>query len=342
MQVRALVLVVPILVTGTLLLAQAPIDTTLHPGMAGSPGSGFNVVDNYGSINGSILTIDGRPITDTQVELHDTNGTVLAVAYSKANGSFEFTNLPTGQFDVVASRGVDQCHERIRVEHGPAQVTLRMTSPKSEPGSGNTVSVATLRIPDKAEDEFRKASDAFQKNKLDEAEKHNEKALASVPNYAQALTMRGLLKINRGDIAGGTEALHAAIHNDPNYPLAYFAMGATLNGEGQYTEAQKAIEQGLKIEPTSWQGYFELSKAVMGQHDFRNALKYVVKAEGLGGGVYAPMHLVKAHALLGLKDYDEAATELEQYLAKDSTGPRAEEARRTLDQAKAFSATASN
>jgi tetratricopeptide (TPR) repeat protein len=342
MQVRALVLVVPILVTGTLLLAQVPIDTNLHPGMTGNPGSSFNAVDNYGSISGSLLTVDGRPITDTQVELHDPNGTVLAIAYSKSNGSFEFTNLPSGQFDVVASRGVDQSHERIRVEHGPAQVTLRMSTPVSRPGSGNTVSVATLRIPDKAEDEFRKASDAFQKNKLDEAEKHNEKALALVPSYAQALTMRGLLKINRGDLAGGTEALQAAIHNDPNYPLAYFVMGATLNSQGQFSEAQRTIEQGLKIEPTSWQGYFELSKAVVGQHDFRNGLKYVVKAESLGGGVYAPMHLVKAHALLGLKDYDEAATELEQYLAKDSTGPRADEARKVLDQAKAFSATASN
>jgi tetratricopeptide (TPR) repeat protein len=138
---------------------------------------------------------------------------------------------------------------------------------------------------------------------------------------------------------GGAEAFHAAIHSDPNYPLAYFAMGATLNSQGEFADAQKTIEQGLKIEPTSWQGYFELGKAVLGQHDFRNALKYVVKAESLGG-VYPPIHLVKAHALLGLKDYDEAATELEQYLAKDSTGPRADEARRALDQAKAFSATA--
>ena len=342
MHVRALVLVVPILAAGTFLLAQVPIDDSLQRnGAVALPGNNtYSSVTNTGSVSGSLMTIDGRPLHDVQVVLRDAGtGTTFVSSYSKANGSFEFTNLPAGQFDVVATKGVDEVHERVSVDRGPAMVTLRMNTPQAEPGSGNTVSVATLKISDKAKDEFRKASEAFRKNKLDEADKHNEKALARDPNYAQALVMRGLLRVNRGDITGGTEALQAAIHNDPNYPLAYFVMGATLNSQGEFSQAQKTIEQGLKIEPTSWQGYFELGKSVLGQRDFRNALKCVVKAESLGGA-YPPIHLVKAHALLGLKDYDEAASELERYLAEDSTGPRAAEARRALDQAKAFSASA--
>lgn len=340
MHVRDL-FVLPILAASSLLLAQSPFDTPM-PGMvsANTPDLNRMNMQDLGTINGSLLTLDGRPIREAQIELHSvSNGSVIAAGYTKANGAFEFDNVPLGQYEVVALRGVDQAHERVRVEHGPSQVTLRLSGPQSEPGAGNTVSVAALRIPDKAKDEFRKAEEAFQRNRMDEAEKHDNKALSLVPSYAQALTMQGMLKLNKGDVAGGTQSLQAAIHADPNYALAYFAMGATLNTQGDFAQAQKSIEEGLRIDPTSWQGYFELSKSVLGQHDFRNALKYVVKSETLGG-VYAPIHLVKAHALLGLKDYDEAASELEQYLAKDGTGPRADEARKSLSQAKAFAAVA--
>ena len=341
MQVKPL-LILPILAIGTLLFGQSAIDGSMQPGMMTMPGPGVehNPVVDFGTLSGSLITIDGRPVREAQIEVHNvSNGTVIASGYTKTNGAFEFDNMPLGQYEVVATHGVDQAHERVRVEHGPTQVTLRINAAQAEPGSGNTVSVAALQVPDKAKNEFRKAEEAFQKNKMEDAEKLVEKALTIVPNYAQALTMRGLLKLNKGDVPGGADALQAAIHADPNYPLAYFAMGAAMNLSGQYPEAQKALEQGLRIEPTSWQGYFELSKAVLGQHDFRNALKYIVKSETLGG-VYPPIHLVKAHALLGLKDYDEAATELEQYLAKDSSGPKAEEARKALSQAKAFTTTA--
>jgi Tfp pilus assembly protein PilF len=343
MHVRAL-LVLPVLAASTLLLAQSPMPQSpldSGPAMTASGQPGFvHGMQDLGILSGSLVTLDGRPVREAQVELHDvTKGTVIASGYTGTAGTFEFENVPLGQYEVVATRGVDQAHERVRVEHGPTQVTLRINTPQSEPGSGNTVSVAALKVPDKANDEFRKAEEAFNKNKMDEAEKHNEKVLSLVPNYAQALTMRGLLQLSKGDAVGGTQSFQAAIHADPNYALAYFAIGAALNGEGSFADAQKSLEQGLRIEPTSWQGYFELSKAVLGQHDFRNALKYVVKSESLGGA-YPPIHLVKAHALLGLKDYDEAATELEQYLAKEATGPKAEEARKTLSQAKAFSATA--
>jgi predicted Zn-dependent protease len=344
MYVRVFVLTLSILAAGTVLMAQSSPDL-LQPGSVvpgAVPGNNVrqNEVDNFSTIAGCLLTIDGRPIPNANIELHDVNtGAVVASTYSKANGSFGFYNVPLGQFEVVANRGVDQAHERVQVDHGLSQVTLRIAGVQTEPGAGDTVSVAALRVPDKARDEFQKATRAFQKSKYDEAEKHTEKALGIVPNYAQALTLRGLLKMDKGDVQGGEQDIQAAIHSDPSYPLAYFAMGAAYNGSGKFKDAEQTLQQGLRINPASWQGYFELSKSLMGQGDFRNALKYVVKAESFGAS-YLPIHLVKAHALLGLKDYDEAASELERYLASDSKGPAADEARRALDQAKAFSTTA--
>jgi tetratricopeptide (TPR) repeat protein len=346
MHLRALVLIFFILAAGTALLAQSPFDT-LQPGSV-QPGlmmrgnaSHTGDIDNLGSITGSLLTIDDRPVHNAQIELQDVNtGAFIASTTSKMNGSFGFYNVPLGQFEVVANRGVDQAHELVQIDNGPTQITLRIRGAQSEPDAGDTISVAALQVPDKAKKEFRKASAAFLKRKYEEAENHTNKALRILPNYSQALTLQGLLKIGRGDVSGGEQSLQAAIHSDPNYPLAYFAMGAAYNGSGKFANAQQTVQEGLRIDPASWQGYFELSKSLLGQRDFRNALKNVVKAESFGAA-YAPIHLVKAHALLGLRDYDEATSELERYLSSDSKGPAADEARRELSQAKAFSTTAS-
>ncbi len=353
MQVRALVVVLSILFGSLFAVAQMSTDpavpsvgvSSTNPAISTDPtlpsrlGSSSDA-RSFGTITGSVLTLNGQPVRNTQIELHDVNtGSIVATGYTKINGAFQFSNVPYGQYEVVASHGVDTTQQRVRVDFAPADVTLRLNVPQAQPGSSNTVSVTALRVPEKAQNEFRKAKEAFEKKKYDESEKHIDNALRILPNYAQALTLRGLLKVNKGDLNGGQQDFQSAITTDSNYAMGYFAMGAVLNSTGKYTQAQRTLEQGLRIDPVSWQGYFELSKSVLGQHDFRNALKYVVKAESFGP-VYAPIHLVKAHALLGLKDYDEAAAELEQYLSKGEQGPEADDARRALNQAKAFSATA--
>lgn len=309
-------------------------------GTLGSKMAGSDTRSSFGSIMGSVVTLDGRPLRNTQIDLRDVNtGTTVSTGYSKINGAFQFTNVPFGEYEVVALHGVDTTQQRVRVDFAPSDVTLRLNVPEAEPGSSNTVSVTALRVPEKAQDEFRKGTEAFAKKKYDDAEKHTDKALQILPNYAQALTLRGLLKVNKGDLPGGQKDFETAISSDSNYALAYFAMGASLNSAGKFAEAQRTLEQGLRINPASWQGYFELSKSVLGQHDFRNALKYVLKAESFGAA-YPPIYLVKAHALLGLKDYEEAAAEFEHYLSNGAEGPQADEAKRALSQAKAFSATA--
>lgn len=347
MQVRAFVFVLSTFAISSTLLAQQspprsfpnqPVDS----GMSLAPNMDNMADMSTGSISGSLLNTDGRPVGNCSIELHELNsGSLIASTYAMINGSFQFDNVPTGRYEVVAIHGVDSAYGRVRVNQGPSEVTLRINVPQADPGAGDTISVKALQVPGKAQNEFRKATKDFIKKRYNDAENHAAKALSIVPDYAQALTLRGLLKVAKNDVQGGQQDFQKAISSDPNYGLSYFAMGATLNDAGQYAQAQLTLEEGLRIEPTSWQGYFELSKSVMGQHDFRSALKYVVKAESFGAD-YAPIHLVKAHALLGLKDYGEAATELERYLGVDSTGSGADEARRTLKKIQAFSATAQN
>jgi hypothetical protein len=344
MHVRGFAVLLSLFAISPLLAGQSTSFPDLHTGVV-APGMEERVraAMDATTVSGSLLGKDGYPIRYGEIHLQSvTDGRILATVASGANGTFEFTNVPPGDYEVVADKGIAQARERVHCLQGYNSVMLRMNTEAAKPGAnGDTISVTALRVPDKAREVFQKAQEAFHKEKLEEAWKGAERALGLAPTYAEALTLRGILKIAKNDHAGGELDFQASIKSDSNYPLAYFALGAVQNLDGHFAEAQKTLEQGLRVQPTSWQGYFELSKAMLGQSDYRGALKDVVKAESMGVN-YAPIYLVKAHALMGLKFYGEAATEFEHYLQLDPGGVHSADARKALQSAKAFAETASN
>jgi Flp pilus assembly protein TadD len=344
MYVRGFAVVLSLFAIAPLLTAQSlSAYDTMIPGNPAAAGANERFRMDSTNIAGSLVSLDGHPIQNTQIQLQSlTTGRVLASVVTGINGSFEFNGVPTGDYEVVADRGVSQARERVHCMQGWNTVTLRMNAPSQQANAGgDTISVAALRVPEKARSLFHKAEAAFQKQKMDEAWKFATKALAVAPTYSEALTLRGILNIAKGDTTGGAQDLQASIKSDSNYPLAYFAMGALQNIQGHFTDAQQTLEQGLRVQPTSWQGYFELSKSMLGQSNYRSALKDIVRAEDMGVN-YAPIYLVKAHALMGLKFYGDAATEFEQYLQLDPGGPESAGARKSLEAAKSFAETAEN
>ena len=343
MHVRGFAVLLSLFAIAPLLTAQSfSTYDSPSPGNFASTGNHHFRMD-LTNIAGSLVSLDGHPIQNTQIQLQSlTSGRVLASSVTSLNGSFEFNGIPVGDYEVVADRGVSQARERVHCMQGFNTVTLRMNGPSQQANAGgDTISVTALRVPEKARNLFHKAHAAFQKQKMAEAWILTEKALAVAPTYSEALTLRGILRVAKGDMAGGAQDLQASIKSDSNYPLAYFAMGALQNIEGHFTDAQQTLEQGLRVQPTSWQGYFELSKSMLGQSNYRSALKDIVQAESMGVN-YAPIYLVKAHALMGLKFYGDAATEFEHHLQLDPGGPQSADARKSLEAAKSFAETAEN
>ncbi len=293
-----------------------------------------------GTITGSVRTLDGRPLANARVEARDIDtGSMSATTYTNERGMFELYNIRRGNYEIVAISGVDEAHERVQVGPMDVPVNLRINARGKAPDGSATVSVARFKVPEKAQKEYEKGAEAFKKNKLDEAHKHIDKALSIYPNYAEALVIRGLLSVDANNMAAGEADLQAAIKADPSYGMGYIAMGAVLNQERKFADAKRVLQRGVALAPDSWQAYFELSKAAMGMSEYDAALKNVERAHGIVKNDYPPIHLIKAHALMGLKQYEHAVAELEQFLARDPQNPNAEYARNTLDRAKAFLAT---
>jgi Carboxypeptidase regulatory-like domain/Tetratricopeptide repeat len=280
--------------------------------------------------------LNNKPLQNVRVELHDiNNGSAMGSVYTNSAGQFEFASVPQGLYRIIALQGVGQAEERVEVSAFRTTVILRVPL-ASEPAAGlgrNTISVAQYQVPEKARDEFVKAAQASEKNKIDEAKKHLEKALEIYPNYADALTLRAILNL-AGNTSVAVTDLEKAIQSDGNYALAYTVLGSAFNSQSKFDEALKTLARGQTLSPDSWQSYFEMARAYLGKSDYQSALSQVEKAQSLVRVEYPPLRLVRAQVLLALKQYDRAMADCRAYLEKNPNGPNAVAAQQMLEQAK--------
>lgn len=292
------------------------------------------------SISGLIRTHDGRPAKDARIEVHSRqSGQVMAYSYANASGTFEI-NLPRGFYEVIGQLGLEETRETVVLEATDVVVSLRLSGVTAPQAGGRySVSVAQMQVPDKARKAFKKAQEAMDKDEIAEAAKHVAKALELHPKYAEALTLQGILKLEKSNFEEALAALQQAVEYDRNYSMAYLALGATYNAMERYDEALRVLDRGVGLSPRAWQGYFEMGKAFLGKRNYEASIRQINKAEDLYPK-YALLHLVKAHALLGMKNYPDAMTELELYLQQSPQGRDSANARETLEKVRGFNAQA--
>jgi predicted Zn-dependent protease len=296
------------------------------------------------SISGSVLGSDNRPMDNVHVELRDgRTGSVVSSAYTGVGGQFQFSQIPQGNYEVVASSGMHQAEERVDLTSGINSVSIRLPteSTVAHDGNGNTtVSVAQYRVPEGARAELKKAREATLKNKIPEAEQHLEKALGLDPDFADALTLRAIIKLDAKDTESAVADLQKAIQNDASYAMAYMVLGSAFNNQSKYDEAIRALQRGESLSPDSWQVYFEMGRAYAGKREYESALHALDRAQTLSPQDYPMIHLIRGHCLIGVGRYGAAITELQGYLAKTPSGPDAEQAQRMLDKARESMAAA--
>ncbi len=288
---------------------------------------------NAGSVSGRVLGPQGDPAAGVRVELQDAySRSTVASAFTQQDGTFELYNIPAGRYQVVAQWGVSQASDVVSVQFGQANVALRFCSTGQGYEDGDTISVAEMLVPQKARSVYVKAREACARGKLDDAQKLLDRALQIYPQFAEALTLRGLLQMRDNHIDQGRQDFEQAIQFDPNYGPAYFALGAAYNAQARYDDALRTLELGTGISPTAWQGYYEMARASIGKGLYDKGLQLADKAEELNGNHLAAIHLLKAYAMIPLKFYSRAKEELQAYLQREPKGGNAEHARHLLAQ----------
>jgi len=280
------------------------------------PGRSNDTAWTTGWISGEVVSYDGRPVGSATVEIHG-DAAKPDSAYTGPDGKFELHNIPTGQWELIARTGkrIDEARDWVRVTPGLNVVTLTFPPDTTTTGSGQaTISAAQLAVPDKARSEFQKAEDSLRKGKLNDAARCLEKALTLWPRFAEALTLRAVVEHTQNSSDLAEADAQKAIEYDPNYGKAYAVLGSIYTDSKRWDDAFRALDHGIAVAPDYWPNYYEMSKALLLRGDFARTLHEADKASSLVHGEYAPLHLVKGYAYIGLKNASAARTELEAYI----------------------------
>jgi len=319
-------LVVPLLLPLVALAVRAQIPQT-------APFS-ETVTSSLTDITGRVLTADGQPAAGIRVELNGARTALPVTSTStQPDGTFELYNIPQGNYEVVAESADSQVSDEVTLGTSHSVLALRSPRPSTVSyGEGATISVAQMLVPEKARKYYRKAVDCYRHGCEDGAQSYVDQALLISPEYADALTLRGMIEMQRHDLEAAQRYLEDAIRIDSSLAAAYVALGAVYNHQGRYDDALRASERSTSLSPRSWQGYFEMAKASVGKGMYQRALLLARQAERLGGSGFVGLHLVKACALYPLKLYKDAREEVQTVLSREPKSPSAQQAETLLAQ----------
>ncbi len=325
MFVRPLFLVSIVLAAVTASAQYGPLVENVGPGASHYAVSGV-VRDNHN--NG---------LSGIRVELQSTEtGRTVASALTWGNGTFEIPNVPKGQYEIVAYSGLHEA--RYRIEYPSCgDLTLRLpvdSGADTSAGDASSVSLSQMKVPGKARKLFQKAMSAFRMAKLDDAFSFVQQALGMYPDYAQALALRGVMNMQRGETQKAEPDLQKAVELDYSDDITYVALASLYNTEGKFDNALQILERGMSVHPNSWQALSEKARAEIGKREYDSALKSLAKAEHYAPPNIAYLHLFRAKALTGINNRTGAVAEVEKYLEMEPNGNNAVAARKMLAQLK--------
>lgn len=285
-----------------------------------------------GEVDGKIVSKGPSIAAGIRITLHDpATRQLVASTYAQEDGTFALYNIPRGNYDVIAFSDDATATGKVTVSAQPSTVDLQLPArPASPAATDATVSVAHMLVPERAHKVYRKARQEFTQGKCEAALQSVNQALQIDPQFAEALTLRGLIEMHNQDLTSAEASLKQSLQVDPNYSPAYMALAAIYNHQGRFPEAMEVSQKAENLSPRSWQGYFEMARASLATGMYQKALQFARQAERLGGESFAALHLTKAYALVSLRFYKDARQELQAVLTREPKGESAERAKTLL------------
>ncbi len=290
------------------------------------------------NITGVVHDMSGQPVDNARIEVIEANsGKLVATAFTTATGQFEIDHLRGQEYELVATSGTTEA--RSRIDGSEHQLSIRLPINARADGNQAAVSVTQMKVPGKAMKLLEKAEQAFRLSKLDDAFNFVQKALVCYPNYAKALMLRGVLRMQKGDDTGAQPDLEKAVELDHTDSMSVVALASLYNDQGHFDQAQQTLDHSMSLNPTSWQASLEMARSQIGKKDYGAAVRSLDRAAKLAPPEVTLVSLYRAQALIGLKDYNAAIAELETYLSKSPKDGNSEQARNMLGKLKSFTAT---
>jgi tetratricopeptide (TPR) repeat protein len=199
---------------------------------------------------------------------------------------------------------------------------------------GSSISVTSMMAPKDAKKAYEHGLQSLLKNKLNDAAKDFEKAVAVYPNYADAWVSLGKVRLEQQSIEPARAALKRAMESDAKLVAPYVELGLLAAKDANWQESGKYLDRAVELDPVDFpQAWYADAVANYNLKKYDAAEKSAREAMKLD-----PRHAnPRSGYLLGLvlaekKDYPGAAAELTAYMKLAPNAPDLAQAKDQLGQ----------
>lgn len=190
---------------------------------------------------------------------------------------------------------------------------------------GTSISITSLKAPDKAKHEYAKAIESYEKKKYPDAEKHLAKALEFYPQYATAWDLRGKEQQQQHQEDEAIKSYQAAIAADDKLVGPYIRLAALYSVKGNWAEVLRLTDRATALDPFSYPDAWLLKGAAQyNMKQFADAERSAAKALDLDKEHRFPRAELLMASLLQIKqNYPGAAEHFRNFLKLDPKAPEA-------------------
>lgn len=280
-----------------------------------------------------ILHAEARnvPSEMIRVVLTDRKGAMLAERSPSPDGSFDLGRVRYGQYVVtVSSPGFQTVSQVVDVPLRSYNVEVQIAlgprvSPEGAAGpveGDETVSVASLKIPQKAQKELDKGRQRLGKGNAEKAVRHFQKALELCSGCYQAQAGLGSSYLILGRWQEAEGAFDKLIELDPQNPALRRQLAQTYLRQKAFEKALEQLKMILGMEPKSGETMVLLGEAYLGIQDCGTALNYFKTASQMDPGEHSCLGLGRSYYCNGRNI--EALSEFKEFVELNPTDPRTE------------------
>src|SRR5467141_337621 len=269
------------------------------------------------------------------VQLRDGFGGLEHEGHTDTRGVVEFSTFTASKRLRVYGPGIIEHEETIEIE--PVEVRkMIMVIVKTDVKHPSPILPAgiipssRLLVPDKAQKEFQKGSDALAKKNWAEAKTHFDSAIAIYSDYDVAYNGLGMALASTGDSKAARPAFEKAIGLNENFAEAYRNLARISLSERNFEEMNNLLTRALSADPLNAWALAYAAYSELQLHKFDDAIDHARKAHSVPHDGLASIHIVAARALEEKQQPAQAAAEYRLYLQEDPTGRDAERAHKAV------------
>jgi Ca-activated chloride channel homolog len=192
------------------------------------------------------------------------------------------------------------------------------------------VSALDLAAPNKAVQEYNRATSLMKAQHSKEAIEHLQKAIGIYPKFVSAHIGLGLAYVDQEDIPQAKSEFEAATKLDAKFPASFLNLGRMALSQNDFVKAQTELEQAASLRPNDARILSTLAYAQNGSHEYQHVLETAQRVHALDHKGMANVHYIAASAAMALNDFGIMERELNFFVSEDPTNAFAPVARQNL------------